>query len=79
MSIRFATPDTARHVTFGSLNYGKVFKVPGDDSYYLKTPVFAHCGNTCNRIELSSGQPMRALDGSDLVTPVTLEAKEVYA
>jgi len=77
MTIRFATPDTTCRVTFGSLNYGRVFKVPENDSYYLKTPVFAHCGNTCNCVDLTTGLPGNGLNSSDLVTPVTLEAREV--
>lgn len=79
MTIRFATPDTASHVTFGSLNYGKVFKVPENDSYYLKTPVFTHCDNTYNCVDLTTGLPGNGLNSSDLVIPVTLEAKEVDA
>lgn len=79
MTIKFSSPNNQRTVRYQDLNHGRVFKLVGDSAYYMKIPAVTHCGCTCNRIELSSGQPMRALDGSDFVIPVTLEAKEVNA
>lgn len=79
MTIRFATPDATHHVTFGSLDYGKVFKFPENNSYYLKTPVFTHHDDICNCVDLTTGLPGNGLTSSDLVIPVTLEAKEVNA